>query len=90
VTDGELMIWQDDMIDNRAARVTTSALAGVLFCGDFSKLTLCFWGAGPRVEITEIASAANFKAGVATCRVIVGCDTVVRRVDAFHATTDIT
>ena len=83
-------LWDNDLIDNRPARVTVNCPATTLICGDFSLITLGVFGPGPAVEVSQTTSQAAFMAAITSMRVIVGIDSAVRQPAAFFTTTSCT
>lgn len=79
-------IWQNDLIDNRPAYVTTDVPAATLILGDWSRCLTAFWGNG---IIVETNPSAGFNTGRVSLRVMLICDAIFLNIGAFSAATSV-
>jgi HK97 family phage major capsid protein len=85
---GGRVLWDDNGILGRPAIATSSAPAGTLICGDFSRCTVVvFDGAGLELEHDPYS---DFRSGITAFRLLVPVDVGVSPAAAFSVASSIT
>jgi HK97 family phage major capsid protein len=86
---GSGFIAADGRINGAPYHSNTGLPAGTAVVGAWAELVIASWGAGPIVEVTPWASAADFKAGIVACRVMLPVDVAARHPAAFTIATSV-
>ena len=75
------MIWDNDSILGKPAKVSASAPSATLVVGDWQHLLVAFWGEGPQFVIDPFTQ--GFATGLISARVLLTVDVAVLRPEAF-------